>query len=113
MSRSPLYTQDLFDCRDVALVGGKAENLGRLLRAGFPVPDGFVITTRAYQAVHCGAGVPARTNSAEGPTNGNGSPPAGTDFVQAGKPAPQLLADLVDQIRAAYDAMGGGRVAVR
>ena len=49
MIRPPLYTQDLFDCRDNALVGGKAANLGRLLRGGFPVPDGFVITTRGYR----------------------------------------------------------------
>ena len=32
------------------LVGGKALNLGRLIQAGFPVPDGFVLTTRCYQA---------------------------------------------------------------
>ncbi|MEW6104845.1 MAG: PEP/pyruvate-binding domain-containing protein [Bacillota bacterium] len=31
-----------------ALVGGKARNLARLLRAGLPVPRGFVITTAAY-----------------------------------------------------------------
>jgi phosphoenolpyruvate synthase/pyruvate phosphate dikinase len=28
--------------RDVPLVGVKAANLGDLLAAGFPVPDGFV-----------------------------------------------------------------------
>ena len=31
--------------------GGKAANLGELLRAGFPVPPGFVITTTAYDLV--------------------------------------------------------------
>ncbi len=31
----------------VALVGGKGANLGDLARAGFPVPNGFVLTTRA------------------------------------------------------------------
>lgn len=30
------------------LVGGKARNLARLVRAGLPVPRGFVITTAAY-----------------------------------------------------------------
>jgi pyruvate,water dikinase len=30
-------------------VGGKAANLGELIRAGFPVPPGFCITTAAYQ----------------------------------------------------------------
>ncbi len=33
------------------LVGGKAANLGELVRAGFPVPDGFCITTAAYARV--------------------------------------------------------------
>ena len=33
---------------DIALVGGKAANLGELLRAGLPVPAGFVVTTDAY-----------------------------------------------------------------
>lgn len=30
------------------LVGGKAANLGELTRAGFPVPQGFCVTTEAY-----------------------------------------------------------------
>jgi len=29
--------------------GGKGANLSKLLRAGFPVPPGFIITTAAYQ----------------------------------------------------------------
>src|SRR5512146_490732 len=33
---------------DLALAGGKGANLGELLRAGFNVPPGFVITTAAY-----------------------------------------------------------------
>ena len=49
MNRTPSYTQPLADCRDTSLVGGKAANLGRLIRAGFPVPDGFVVTTRAFR----------------------------------------------------------------
>ena len=31
-------------------VGGKAANLGELLSAGFPVPNGFCLTTEAYRA---------------------------------------------------------------
>ncbi|GAA2251940.1 phosphoenolpyruvate synthase [Streptomyces amakusaensis] len=34
-----------------ALVGGKAANLGELIRAGLPVPPGFCVTTEAYRAV--------------------------------------------------------------
>ena len=35
----------------LARVGGKAANLGKLLRADFPVPAGFCLTTRAYALV--------------------------------------------------------------
>jgi phosphohistidine swiveling domain-containing protein/uncharacterized membrane protein (DUF106 family) len=41
--------QSLQDCRDKSLAGGKAVNLGVLLRAGFNVPDGFCVTTDAYR----------------------------------------------------------------
>jgi pyruvate,water dikinase len=30
--------------------GGKGANLSRLIRSGYPVPDGFVVTSQAYQA---------------------------------------------------------------
>ncbi|GAA3686235.1 phosphoenolpyruvate synthase [Lentzea roselyniae] len=35
----------------LAVVGGKAANLGELTRAGLPVPQGFCVTTDAYRAV--------------------------------------------------------------
>lgn len=34
---------------DVGLVGGKGANLGEMVRAGFPVPFGFCLTTTAYR----------------------------------------------------------------
>lgn len=37
------------DKSDVRLVGGKAANLGDMLRAGFPIPSGFSITADAYR----------------------------------------------------------------
>ncbi len=33
---------------DIPIVGGKGANLGELTRAGFPVPNAFVLTTSAY-----------------------------------------------------------------
>ena len=36
---------------DIDRGGGKAANLGELMRSGFPVPPGFVITTTAYDRV--------------------------------------------------------------
>ncbi len=36
------------DKEDVSLVGGKGANLGEITKAGFNVPDGFIITSHAY-----------------------------------------------------------------
>lgn len=33
---------------DISLVGGKGANLGEMVQAGFPVPNGFCITAKAY-----------------------------------------------------------------
>src|SRR3989344_4002735 len=33
---------------DIPLVGGKGANLGEMYHAGIPVPNGFVVTSRAY-----------------------------------------------------------------
>ncbi|HEV8636307.1 MAG TPA: PEP/pyruvate-binding domain-containing protein [Chloroflexota bacterium] len=39
----------------LALAGGKAANLGEMIRAGLPVPPGFCVTTAAYELVAAGA----------------------------------------------------------
>jgi pyruvate, water dikinase len=33
---------------DVGIVGGKGANLGEMTQAGFPVPNGFIVTAQAY-----------------------------------------------------------------
>jgi pyruvate,water dikinase len=45
------------DSDQVALAGGKAAHLGRLVRLGLPVPPGFVVTTEAYRAFLTAAGL--------------------------------------------------------
>ncbi|MCC7119523.1 MAG: hypothetical protein IT310_13445 [Anaerolineales bacterium] len=41
------------DLGDISLVGGKGANLGKMARAGLPVPHGFCVTTDAYkQFIH-------------------------------------------------------------
>ena len=42
---------------DVALVGGKGANLGQLVRAGLPVPPGFVVTVEGWRAFAAAAGL--------------------------------------------------------
>src|SRR5204863_230372 len=66
-------------------------------RAGFPVPKGFVLTTRAYALAAEAAGVdPARPSEA-------------ADRLRA-TPLPDAIANAA---RKAYAALGSGRVAVR
>jgi rifampicin phosphotransferase len=53
------------------VVGGKAANLGELIRAGFAVPEGFCVTTAAYALLSESAGLEAMltalaTSRAEG-----------------------------------------------
>src|SRR2546428_29440 len=81
----------------VALVGGKGANLGDLARAGFPVPNGFVLTTRAYEMAAEAAGVdPARPSEA----------------AERLRAAPMLDA-IANAARKAYAALDAERVAVR
>ena len=81
----------------VALAGGKGANLGDLVQAGFPVPDGFVLTTRAYGLAAEAAGVDAAR-------------PAEAGERLRTSPVPDVIANAA---RKAYDALGSGRVAVR
>lgn len=39
---------DEVDKEDIGLVGGKGANLGEMTKAGFPVPNGFIVTAKAY-----------------------------------------------------------------
>jgi pyruvate,water dikinase len=42
---------------DVAVAGGKGANLGELVRGGFPVPPGLVLTTAAYRTFVAETGI--------------------------------------------------------
>jgi len=60
------YVLPLADGHDAHVVGGKAINLARLINAGFPVPDGFVVTTHAFRRSDQGAALPADVADAVG-----------------------------------------------
>ncbi len=53
---------------DRPLAGGKGASLGELIRAGFPVPDGFVVTTLAFTTMvqHLGADLARRASGLDG-----------------------------------------------
>ena len=77
------------------VVGGKAANLGELIRAGFPVPPGFCITTAAYQQIAADA-VDLGTRDA-----GRLAEQARVAILAA--PVPAAVVDAVDR---AYRALG-------
>ncbi|WES64580.1 PEP/pyruvate-binding domain-containing protein [Microbacter sp. GSS18] len=76
---------------DLDTAGGKGANLGELVRAGFAVPAGFVVTTGAYRDAVAGIAGPAH------------------DTVLAAE-MPEAVRD---GILSRYAELGEGRVAVR
>ena len=46
---------------DLPIAGGKGANLGELIQGGFDVPDGFVVTTVAYDEFVGDLEVPGRS----------------------------------------------------
>ncbi len=91
---------------DLALVGGKGLGLGALLRAGAPVPDGFVVTTDAYRDTLRHNGIPDTLTEVGAP---GGLHELGARLAEATLPV-----DLAGAITAAYAALGADvPVAVR
>jgi pyruvate,water dikinase len=101
---------------DVARAGGKAANLGELLRAGLPVPDGFCITCDAYRA-HLRAHelepkIAARVSGLD-PAQVGTHEAAAAD-IRNWIEAADLPSEVTAEIAAAYAALGASaRVAVR
>jgi rifampicin phosphotransferase len=95
-----------FEATDVALAGGKGANLGELIRARFPVPAGFIITTAAYAALLEETGLGTRLA---------GLLQAGAEGsrIREAFASVQMPRALRDTILAAYREHGGGAVAVR
>lgn len=103
---------------DSAIAGGKGANLGELADAGLPIPPGFVVTVDAYlAAMERGeartrlarlADLQRRDGSEELQSAEDIAAEAQDIIHAAGMPD-----DLREAILAAYDDLGGGRVAVR
>jgi phosphoenolpyruvate synthase/pyruvate phosphate dikinase len=89
-------------------VGGKGANLGELVRAGLPVPDGFVLTTDAYTDFVAANRLVQRIRTLVG----SGGPEA-SEQIAAAFVAGRVPAGLRREILKAYADLGGGPVAVR
>lgn len=88
---------------DIGAVGGKAANLGELIRAGFDVPPGFCITTEAYRLAVRGTTV----------ETGNISDAATARAAVLGAPFPEPVAAAVREAYARLESGADGPVAVR
>src|SRR3954467_2613294 len=106
VSDGPVLVVDLaqLGARDLGRGGGKAANLGELLRSGFPVPPGFVITTTAYELV-------VRSNHLQHEIDN--ALDLGTAKVRAEFEQATIPPHLERAIRDVYRRMGEGPVAVR
>ena len=92
---------------DLVRAGGKGANLGELIRADFPVPDGFVVTTAAYDRFvthnRLGNTIALALREEEG---------SGASIRTALEGAP-IPPEIERNILAAYHELGEGAVAVR
>ena len=104
----------------LALVGGKAANLGELTNAKFPVPPGFCVTTPAYALVAADAGLQSVLDThATSQAGEGGDAQRLTDMAQAARNcilAATIPTEIADAITGAYGVLGSGEpipVAVR
>jgi rifampicin phosphotransferase len=95
-----------FGAADLASAGGKGANLGELVRNGFPVPAGFIVTTAAYSALLAESGLGAELEKLLEVEN------AGARIRELIIEGP-IPARVIEDIAAAYAALGGGALAVR
>ena len=105
---------DSLRATDVAVAGGKGANLGELTMAGFAVPDGFVVTTAAYDDFVASNNLDDTIAEVVAGVIGSGSAePAETGVAGLFASAP-VPAAIADGIREAYARLGADvPVAVR
>ena len=99
----------------LAIAGGKGANLARLAAAGFPVPGGFVVTTRAYRAFVAANGLAAVIDAAL--ANLDCSDPAALEQasqrIRTNFATGVMASSFAAAVAAAYAALGSPPVAVR
>lgn len=115
MTDATILWFDQIGGEDIASAGGKGANLGELLSADIPVPPGFVVTADAYRGFLDAAGL--RPKIVElltdvDPANVQGMQVVSQE-VKALIESSAMSDTLAAEVRAAYDKLGGGPVAVR
>ena len=104
----------LFGRSDLESAGGKGANLAELVRAGLPVPPGFVVTTGAYREFVTANGLGDRIVALVPPVDADPSA-----YEAAARSIAELFAaggvpdDLAAAVADAYRELGADAVAVR
>ncbi len=111
----PVLALELLSQNMVPVAGGKAANLGELLRAGLPVPGGFCLTTHAYRCAMAPAGLEETHRALAACAPGDLPALAALAATARGLVlAAEVPAEIADAVRAAYAALGtDAAVAVR
>ena len=94
---------------DVAVAGGKGANLGELVRGGFPVPPGLVLTTAAYRTFVEATGIGEKLLDLAADDDTEAASARIRELMES---AP-LPAGLAEEITAAVAELGSGPFAVR
>lgn len=112
-----VYSIDQLEAPPQTMVGGKAANLARLRRAGFPVPPAFVVSTHAYGAFVEQNGLRDRLLAVAREALDDGATAAlfaAADQIRRAIEGAPLPAAIEAEIRDGYANLGGdGVVAVR
>jgi pyruvate,water dikinase len=97
----------------VARAGGKGSNLARLVAGGFPVPDGFVVTTDAYRTfVEANGGAALTAFSGEVDPDNLDALEEVAAQIRARFEAGRIPAAVAEAVGAAYGKLGGEACAV-
>lgn len=100
---------------DIAIAGGKGANLGELTRAGFKVPEGFVVTAQAYSRFMQDSGLAQRVLEILSMTDVDNT----DELKRASKEIRSLIEsieipqDIKQEIVESYTKLGSDFVAVR
>ncbi len=104
-----------FNRSDLTLAGGKGANLGELLKAGFDVPQGFVITTAVYDLLFAANGLETTLRDALASLQFDGTESAKqiSQKIHWAIQDASIPTPITDALLQAYRQLNGGAVAVR
>jgi pyruvate,water dikinase len=114
MTSTLVWLQDLGK-DDVTQAGGKGANLGELIRAGLPVPPGFVVTADAYRkhVARTGLRELAASLLSDFDPGDRDALLETSRVIKRRFETTEMSAKMTDHIRGAYARLGAPRVAVR